>query len=252
MARILLVHGAFAGAWAWEPALEPLRAAGHTVEAIDLPGSGEDPTPAGEVTLARYGERICAALAHGEPAVLAGQSMGGMAITQAAAMCPDRVILLVYVGAFVPAEGQSLVDLVAYPEAADDQVQANMVVQGDPPVAILPPDAARHALYNCATDEQAAWAAERLGPQPVGAFETRVAIPEANRAAFDALPRAYILCRQDRAIPPAMQRRMASERLCHPVLELDADHWPWMCCTREFTEALEQIVQSHLGADARA
>jgi pimeloyl-ACP methyl ester carboxylesterase len=45
MARFLLVHGAFGGAWCWEAAIKPLEAAGHTVEAIDLPGSGTTRRP---------------------------------------------------------------------------------------------------------------------------------------------------------------------------------------------------------------
>ena len=135
MARIVLVHGAFAGAWCWEPVLPGLRAAGHEVEAIDLPGSGGDETPVEEVSLDAYANRVCAVLADGRPAVLVGHSMGGMVITQAAARCPEHVAALVYLAAFLPADGQSLMELVALPEAADDQVQANLVVSGDPPVA---------------------------------------------------------------------------------------------------------------------
>src|SRR3954469_12109915 len=131
MARFLLVHGAFGGAWCWEPAVAPLRAAGHTVETIDLPGSGDDPTPPGEVTLDGYAARVCAALAEGEPAVLVGHSMGGVAVTEAAVRCPERIAALAYVAAFAPGAGQSLQALTQLPEGADDQVQANLV--GDPP-----------------------------------------------------------------------------------------------------------------------
>jgi pimeloyl-ACP methyl ester carboxylesterase len=242
MARLVLVHGAFGGAWVWEPILDALRAAGHAPDPIDLPGAGNDATPPEEVTLERYAQRICDKLAEGEPAVLLGQSMGGIAVTQAAASCPGNVSALVYVGAFAPAEGQSLMDLVAYPEAADDQVQAHMVLEGD--VAILPPDAARHALYNCAPADQATWAAQRLGPQPVKPLGDRVTLPNANRVTFEALPRAYIVCQHDRAIPPAMQRRMAHERGCGPIIELDADHWPWMSRPDAFIDALDRIVQA--------
>ena len=45
--------------------------------------------------------------------------------------------------AFLPSDGQSLLDLTQLPEGAGDQVQANLVVDGDPPVATMPPDAAR-------------------------------------------------------------------------------------------------------------
>jgi pimeloyl-ACP methyl ester carboxylesterase len=242
MARILLIHGAFGGSWCWEPVAPRLREAGHEVEAIDLPGSGGDPTPLAEVTLDAYAKRICHTLASGPPAVLIGQSMGGMAITQAAALCPSRVAALIYTAAFAPAEGQSLMGLVSFPEAAGDLVQANVVVSGDPPVAVLPPDGAKQALYNCCTDEQASWAAAKLGPQSVQPWANPLEVADSEREAFERLPRAYVTCLQDRAILPAMQRRMFEAAGCDPVIELDTDHSPWLSRTDELVAALEQIV----------
>jgi pimeloyl-ACP methyl ester carboxylesterase len=63
---------------------------------FDLPGLGEDQTPAAEVTLDAYAERICDVLgARDEQAVLVGHSMGGLAITHAAARCPERIASLI-------------------------------------------------------------------------------------------------------------------------------------------------------------
>jgi pimeloyl-ACP methyl ester carboxylesterase len=243
MARIVLVHGAFAGAWCWKPVVPGLREAGHEVEAIDLPGSGEDSTPVEEVSLDAYARRICATVAAGpEPVVLVGHSMGGMAITEAAARCPEQLAALVYVAAFLPAEGQSLADLVSYPEAAGDQVQANMVVSGDPPVAELKGDGAIDAIFNCCTQEQAEWGERHHGPQPIAPFEGRMSIPEDKREAFELLPRAYVTCTRDHAIPPAMQRRMLNDGGCDPVLEIDTDHAPWASRTEELVAALNRIV----------
>ena len=45
MARFVLVHGAFSDAWIWGPLTDQLKAAGHTVDAFDLPGLGDDNTP---------------------------------------------------------------------------------------------------------------------------------------------------------------------------------------------------------------
>jgi pimeloyl-ACP methyl ester carboxylesterase len=228
-----------------------LRSAGYDVEAIDLPGAGSDSTPLAEVTLERYAERICSALNRtppgppdppDRPALLVGQSMGGIAITQAAARCPQRIAALIYISAFIPQPGQSLMDLTALPEAAGDQVQANLVVDGDPPIATLPATAAPQVLYHCATEEQAAWAAKRLGPQPVAPFSqpfTAGAQPEA----FAALPRAYVSCLQDRAIPVAMQRRMYRAAGCDPVIEIDTDHSPWLSRTDELVAALDRIAR---------
>src|SRR5262245_14163944 len=144
MARFVLVHGAFAGAWIWGPLIERLKAAGHSAEAFDLPGLGGDQTPVSEITLDTCAARLCEVLVKStEPAVVAGNSMGGVIATQGAARCPGQVATLVYVAAFLPKSGQSLLDLTKLPEGAGDQVQANIVIEGEPPVAIMPADASR-------------------------------------------------------------------------------------------------------------
>ena len=242
MARIVLVHGAFAGAWSWEPVIPGLEEAGHTVQAIDLPGSGEDQTPVAEVTLDAYAERVCEALTSGPPAVLVGHSMGGVVVTQAAARTPEQVETLVYVAAFAPADGQSLLDLTSLPEGAGDQVQANIVVDGDPPVATMPETAARVVIYGCSSDDASAQAVARRRPQPVVPFTQPVQVPDDTRAEFERLPRAYVRCLQDLAIPPALQQRMSAAAGCDPVIELDTDHAPMLSRTQELVGILDRIA----------
>ena len=188
MARIVLVHGAFSGAWVWEPVLPGLREAGHTVETFDLPGQGSDQTPIEQVDLDAYARRTCEVLAAGEPAVLVGHSMGGMVITQAAARTPEQVVQLVYLAAFLPGDGQSLLELTHYPEAAGDQVQANMVVEGDPPVARLPAEAVKVALGECCTDTQLAWLIEHTVSQPVVPFTQPFRLDPDRAEAFEIRP----------------------------------------------------------------
>ena len=240
MARILLVHGAFSRATVWDRVIPGLRAAGHEVEAIDLPGQGEDSTPVAEVTLDRYAQRVCEALAAGSPAVLVGHSMGGMVITQAAARCPEHVDRLVYVAAFLPADGQSLIDLTQLPEGKGDAVQAGLVVEGDPPVATMPPEAAREGLMHCCDEEQAAWGQSLRASQPVAPFTHPVQIDGGE--AFERLPRAYVMCLQDRAIKPALQRRMLEAAGCDPVLEIDTDHSVWASRPDELAQALDRLA----------
>jgi pimeloyl-ACP methyl ester carboxylesterase len=206
-----------------------------------LPGAGADPTPVAEISLDAYARRICEVLAQGPPALLVGQSMGGMAITQAAARSPQHVAALAYVAAFLPQAGQSLLDLAGTPEGAGDQVQANIVVSGDPPVARLPAEAAPEALYHCADPERAAWAAHQLGPQPVAPFTQPFTLSDQPEA-YAALPRAYVTCLQDRAIRPPLQRLMYTTADCNPVIELDTDHSPWLSRTGELVAALDRIA----------
>ena len=245
MARFVLVHGAFSGAWIWQPLAERLKAAGHSGEAFDLPGSGDDRTPTAEVTLDACAARLCEMLAaSAEPAIVVGHSMGGVITTQGAARCCERVAALVYVSAFLPKDGQSLLDLTKLPEGAGDQVQANIVIEGMPPVAVMPDAASAPALYGCCTDEVAAWATARHRPQPLAPFATPVSIPE---GALDGILRYYVLCTRDRAIPPALQRRMIAENPCADVVELDADHTPHLSKPKDLAEALDRFA-AHLFA----
>ena len=216
------------------------RRDGHTVTAIDLPGAGDDQTPVAEVTLDAYAAKICATLdEQPEPAILVGHSMGGVAITQAAARCPGRIALLVYVAAFMPGDGQSLLDLTGTPEGADDQVQANIVIEGDPPVATMPDPSARAALMANCSPEQIARAIELARPQPVQPFAAPVAIPA---GALDGLRRTYVHCTQDRAIPPPLQLRMIREHLCVDVVEIATDHSPFFSAPDELVAALNRFA----------
>ena len=246
MASFLLIHGAMGGAWCWERVIPGLQAAGHDAAAIDLPGQGSDTTPLPEITLYRYADAVCGALDRLDgPVLLTGHSMGGMVIAQAATQRPGKLAGLIYVAAFLPQPGQSLLDITHLPEAAGDSVQANLVVEGDPPVSTMPPEAAPEALYHCCTQEQIDWALPQRGSQPVIPF-TNPFTPGAGAeaAAAAGLPRAYVTCLQDRAIRPALQRRFYTEAGCDPVIEIDTDHSPWLSRTDELVAALLGVAEA--------
>jgi pimeloyl-ACP methyl ester carboxylesterase len=238
MSRFVLVHGAFCGAWCWEPLVSELEALGHTVEAIDLPGHGEDTTPLEEVTLDSYAERVVETLGEGHPAVLVGHSMGGVVITQAAARAREKVDRLVYCCAFLPRDGESLKSLADKPEGAADMVQANLVLA--PPVATLPPEAAREAFYELCTPEQAEWGLAQRQPQPIAPFMTPVDL----EGGVDEIDRYYVLCTEDKAIPPALQRRMTTESPCEEVAEIVADHSPFLSATSELAGILDRFARA--------
>jgi pimeloyl-ACP methyl ester carboxylesterase len=238
--RIVLVHGAYGGAWCWSRVVGPLEQAGHTVETLDLPGAGDDETPVEGVTLEACAGRVVEVLGRGdEPALLVGHSMGGVVITQAASDAPGRVSSLAYVCAFMPSNGQSLLDLTRLPEGKNDMIQANLVVQGEPPVAFLPDEAAAEAIYNRCDPETVAWAVARRRAQPVAPFATPVAVDDAVLA---AIPRSYVYTANDQSIPPELQRRMIAEHPCRKVFELEADHAPFFSAVDELVDSLLELA----------
>ena len=243
MARFLLVHGAMGGAWVWERVIPGLRRPATPPR--------RSTCPARAPIRRRWPRSPCIATprrcaTHWRPDRRPSSPVtawAGWPITQAAARRPELVERLVYVSAFCPQPGQSLIEITQLPEAAGDSVQANITVEGDPPVATMAPEAAPEALYHCCTAEQIAWAMPQRGSQPVIPFTQPFEGPDDDAAdAFAALPRAYISCLQDRAIRPPVQKVMYTAAACDPVIEIDTDHSPWLSRTDELVAALVQIA----------
>jgi pimeloyl-ACP methyl ester carboxylesterase len=220
----VLVHGAWHGAWCWDKVIPLLEAEGHSVTAVDLPGHGDDATPLAGLTQAEYGRRVADAVeAAGEPVVLVGHSMGGMTVTQAAEYVPERIATLVYVCAFLPGPGDSLLTLAD--GDADARVLPNLEVDEEAGVCTVAEAARVECFYEECDPTNAAAEAAHLGPESLAAFATPVAVTE-ERAG--SVRRIYLECARDRAISVAKQREMWAARPCERVETLDTDHSPFL------------------------
>jgi pimeloyl-ACP methyl ester carboxylesterase len=237
MSVFLLVHGAWHGAWCWSDVVPYLEEMGHRVAAIDLPGHGDDRTPVAQVTLQAYADRVCGALdALAEPVILVGHSMGGLVITQAAEQRPERVKALVYLCAFLPRNGESLLQLAQ--EDAGGLVLPNLVVEEDGASATVRAEAIRDAFYADCSDEQVALARSRLVPQAMAPLATPVAITEER---FGHVPRVYIETLRDRAIPVSLQRKMHTASPCRAVVTLDTSHSPFFSAPGDLASVLAAV-----------
>jgi len=105
---IVLVPGFWLGAWAWDDVVAALRADGHDVTAITLPGLESRGTDRSAITLSDHIEAICQAVAaKGVPAVLAVHSGAGVPGYAASDRIPDQLAAMVYVDS-VPEPGAAL------------------------------------------------------------------------------------------------------------------------------------------------
>lgn len=237
MASFVLVHGAWHGAWCWDKVVPLLEAEGHSVTAVDLPGHGDDTTPLAGLTQAEYGRRVADAVeAAREPVVLAGHSMGGMAITQAAEYVPDRIAALVYVCAFLPGPGASLLALADGDAAA--RVIPNLEVDEAAGLCTVAKAAHVECFYEECDPGDAAAASARLTPESLAAFATPVAITE-ERAG--SVRRIYVECVRDHAISIAKQREMHGARPPERVETIDTDHSPFLSRPDELAAHLLSI-----------
>src|SRR5688572_27073038 len=113
MAVIVLVHGAWLGSWVWKKLIPLLEGNDYTIFAPDLPGLGQDETLLHKITFQSYVDCLIKLIENqNENVILVGHSMAGMVISAAAEKLPDRIFALVYLCAFLPKNGQSLMDLV--------------------------------------------------------------------------------------------------------------------------------------------
>lgn len=243
MARFVLVHGAFHNATCWDRLKKDLEARGHRVEAVDLPGHGSDKTPLEQVTLDLYADKVTqAVMSDPEPPVLVGHSMGGMVVTQAAdnvVAAGGKLAQVVYIAAFVPHDGQSLVDLAGLPEGAGDMVQANVVVEGEPPIGTMSVENHMAAFYGDVDPAEARSLAQKLEPQPILAFVQPVHITD-NRP----LTRRYVVTTKDKALPTPLQRRMSKDNDFVEVVEIESDHSPFISHEPELLDVLDRWAKA--------
>jgi pimeloyl-ACP methyl ester carboxylesterase len=97
-APIVLVPGFWLGAWAWDEVIAALRADGHDVTALTLPGLESADADRSAITMSDHVDAICNAVgAAGAPVVLAVHSGTGFAGYAASDRVPERIAAMVYV-----------------------------------------------------------------------------------------------------------------------------------------------------------
>jgi pimeloyl-ACP methyl ester carboxylesterase len=97
-APIILVPGFWLGAWAWDEVAEKLRADGHDVTAITLPGQASADEDRSAITFGDHVDAIIDALkAADRPVVLAVHSASGFSGYAASDQVPERIAAMVYV-----------------------------------------------------------------------------------------------------------------------------------------------------------
>ena len=218
---IVLVHGAWGGAWIWRRVLGPLRAAGHEVHAATLTGDGErahllDPG----IRLATHVADVVGLVQAEElsDVVLVGHSYGGMVVTGAADRLlqqqPRAVRHIVYIDAMVPLPGEGWGDQHS-PEVVAARTAAALANNH----ALPPPDPADFGITGPDRD----WLLRRQVAHPFGPYRDPLHFDGERWA---ALPRSFIDCVQP-AYPTIAAMRLRVRSLPgFRVLEMQTGHCP--------------------------
>jgi pimeloyl-ACP methyl ester carboxylesterase len=225
---VLLVHGAWGGAWAWGFVQAELKKLGVESTAIDVPS--REPAPS---AMADDAAAVRAAVdGMPEPAVVVGHSYAGVTITEASAG-NDKVKHLVYVCAILPELGQSTASMMG--EDPTPSEIGSAILATDDGMSTLDPAGAKRVLFNDVTDEQAAPIIAALGPHRLSVFgEAPTAL------GWKEHPSTYVLTTQDKVFSPGLQRRMAANAT--RTVEVDAGHIPLLSRPAELARAIAEAA----------
>lgn len=184
MANFVLVHGAWSGSSGFRHVRRLLQLQGHQVSTPSLTGIGERAhllSPM--INLSTHIRDVVNHIIYEdlEAITLVGFSYGGFVVTGALEHIADRVRQLVYLDAFVPASGETVLAHIGRGGRTSAQVGEAWLIpaaerQFDDPV-------------------EAGWVSARRGPQPMGCFTEPVYLSKPlEEFAFD---RTYIKATQD-------------------------------------------------------
>jgi pimeloyl-ACP methyl ester carboxylesterase len=220
MRNIVLVHGAWADGSGWQGVYDKLRARGYNVSIVQNPVT----------SLAHDVEAVDRVLARQDgPALLVGHSYGGVVITEAGNAA--NVAGLVYVAAFVPDAGESVSTLIEGGEPPPVQPSTDGFLFFDP--AIFP-----QAFAQDLPPAQGAFLAATQVPPAASAFEARVSQP-----AWKARRSWYVLATEDRVIPPAAQRKMAT-RAKAAITEVVGSHAVYISQPKAVADAIDAAARA--------
>lgn len=226
---VLLVHGAFLGAWAWREVIEALDEQGVEASAVDLSCRRPGGSLAADATLVRGALAML-----GRPAVLVGQSYGGMVITEASAGNPD-VAHLVYVCAALPTEGEHVGSMLAadpHPTTLGEGVR----MTGNGSMATLDEQTARdvpgHDVPRQVMDEKLAL----FGEHDMAVFEQ-----EATGFGWRDHPSTYVLTTEDTVFSPDLQRTMAAH--AGRTVEIATSHFPMFSRPVELARTIAEAAR---------
>jgi pimeloyl-ACP methyl ester carboxylesterase len=235
MSEIILVHGSCHGAWCWRDVTPELESMGHSVKAIDLPGHGTNPRPIGEITLDLYAQAILDAI--DSRAIVVGHSMAGFPISAAAEADPSKVERLVYLCAYAPRDRVSLVDLRM--EAPRQPLLEAIEKTPDGLGFTFRDSHLAKALYHDCPEGTVEYAREHLCVQAIKPQATPISLG----ADYASVPKTYIRCDDDQAIPPEYQRTMTTGWPAQDVHALPASHSPFFSMPKWLARLIDDLAQ---------
>ena len=228
---IILVPGWWLGAWAWDEVAATLRADGHDVTPLTLPGLESADADRSLITQSDHVEAVCSAIrAPGEPVVLAVHSGTGFTGYAASDRLPESIAAMVYV------------DTGAGKGAPDAEFE-------DIEMALPSPEKlAENENLDGLSEAQLATFRRRAVPEPGGVL--REAVELTNHARLDIPTTVICTAFSSDEYKDSVKEGYAflaglAELRNISWVDLPTSHWPMWSRPKELAEIIGNVARSH-------
>ena len=216
----VLIHGSWHGGWAWESVVRELYGRGHRAYAPTMAGHGPEAMRLGIThrdcvgSIVNYVDEQAL-----NDVVLVGHSFGGTVVQGVVQHIANRITRMVFLDALLLTDGQCVFDTLP-----TDMVGAfnTLAAASSENTMLIPWEIWRDSFMQDASESEARSVWERLSPEP-----NQVNIDKLDLRVFYSLPipRSFIWCRQDKALPPGSFHPTMSSRLGKfDLIEMDGGH----------------------------
>jgi pimeloyl-ACP methyl ester carboxylesterase len=236
---IVLVHGAFEDAQIWGHVAAKLKADGYTAVAVDLPGRPGAPMAPDKVSLDLYRDTVVKALKKfHHPAVVVGHSFGGIVIADAAEKAPEKIKTLVFVAAYLPHDGDSLVSMAN--QDHDAKIGPHLQIEKEKGIASIEYSARADLFANGAPAPLRAAIPPLILDEPLTPLATPVHVTDAR---FGRVDKVYIHTALDQVISPAFQAQMVASTPVRSEATLQTGHTPFLTDPDGLANAIEAAAK---------
>lgn len=237
--KILLVHGAAHDEQCWIELIPFLEDKGFDVHCLTLRGHGDHSMNAFRVNMKGYSDDVCAkAEAIGGRVTLLGHSMAGLVISSAAEARPDLFSHVIYLTAFVPhLKNRRLVTLskkINNP-LIDSALNLHLLTG----TLSFDRSLACELFYNCFKGDVGKLVERNLCQQPIRPWLSSV---RWSQSKLGSVPKSYIECTIDNAIPIVAQRDMQRNMEFARIISLPSDHSPFSSMPSVLAESIFSLV----------
>jgi pimeloyl-ACP methyl ester carboxylesterase len=230
----VMIHGSWHGGWAWQGVESQLSKRGHRAHAPTLPGHGPGAKRLGvshqdcvrSVVSYIQQQRL-------EGVILVGHSFGGSVLQKVAEEIPSLIERTVFLDALIVEDGHCVFDELPAGYVA---LFNDLARESSDNTMLIPWEVWRDNFIQDAPEPGARSLWEQLSPEPNQVNLDRL---DLKRFYSLAIPRSFIYCRQDRALPsgyfhPGMSSRLGAFKL----LEMDGSHEVMFTRTEELANKI--------------